>query len=93
MDRRKDAATRMDFATGWAVLKVDAVQHGDDHFLPGPTDIAWDLNPKMLEQIDAFFVNYQKVRSIEFKILRHANHQQANLIMQQAMKMNQKKAA
>lgn len=25
------------------ILKVDAAAHGDDHFLPGPTDIAWDL--------------------------------------------------
>ena len=24
-------------------LKVDAASHGDDHFFPGPTDIAWDL--------------------------------------------------
>jgi hypothetical protein len=25
------------------VLKTDASTHGDDHFFPGPTDIAWDL--------------------------------------------------
>ena len=25
------------------VIKVDASQHGDDHFFPGPTDIEWDL--------------------------------------------------
>jgi hypothetical protein len=25
------------------ILKVDGCTHGDDHFLPGPTDIAWDL--------------------------------------------------
>jgi hypothetical protein len=25
------------------LVKVDGVTHGDDHFLPGPTDIAWDL--------------------------------------------------
>jgi hypothetical protein len=24
-------------------LKVDALDHHDDHFFPGPTDIAWDL--------------------------------------------------
>jgi len=24
-------------------LKLDAATHGDDHFFPGPTDIAWDL--------------------------------------------------
>jgi hypothetical protein len=26
-----------------SIVKVDAVSHGDDHFFPGPTDIAWDL--------------------------------------------------
>jgi len=25
------------------LMKVDASTHGDDHFFPGPTDIAWDL--------------------------------------------------
>jgi hypothetical protein len=25
------------------MIKVDASSHGDDHFYPGPTDIAWDL--------------------------------------------------
>jgi hypothetical protein len=24
-------------------LKADAISHGDDHFFPGPCDIAWDL--------------------------------------------------
>ena len=24
-------------------LKLDGASHGDDHFFPGPTDIAWDL--------------------------------------------------
>ncbi len=31
------------------LLKVDAVRHGDDHFLPGPTDIAWDLAGAIVE--------------------------------------------
>jgi hypothetical protein len=25
------------------LLKTDGVDHGDDHFFPGPTDIAWDV--------------------------------------------------
>ena len=25
------------------LLKTDAISHGDDHFFPGPCDIAWDL--------------------------------------------------
>jgi len=31
------------------ILKVDACTHGDDHFLPGPTDIAWDLAGAIVE--------------------------------------------
>lgn len=31
------------------VLKVDASQHGDDHFFPGPTDITWDLAGAIIE--------------------------------------------
>jgi hypothetical protein len=26
-----------------SILKLDGTSHGDDHFFPGPTDIAWDL--------------------------------------------------
>lgn len=29
--------------------KADAASHGDDHFFPGPTDIAWDLAGAMVE--------------------------------------------
>ncbi len=29
--------------------KVDAYTHGDDHFFPGPTDIAWDLAGTVVE--------------------------------------------
>lgn len=25
------------------LVKVDGVSHGDDHFQPGPTDVAWDI--------------------------------------------------
>ena len=31
------------------LLKVDACSHGDDHFFPGPTDIAWDLAGAIVE--------------------------------------------
>jgi hypothetical protein len=31
------------------LVKVDAVGHGDDHFMPGPTDIAWDLAGTIVE--------------------------------------------
>jgi len=30
-------------ATPTGYLKTDAIDHGDNHFYPGPTDIAWDL--------------------------------------------------
>jgi inorganic pyrophosphatase len=50
-----------------------------------------DLNPKVLEQIDAFFVNYQRVREIEVKILGHGGPQQAHRILNKAA--DHKKAA
>jgi hypothetical protein len=31
------------------LVKVDGVAHGDDHFFPGPTDIAWDLAGVIVE--------------------------------------------
>jgi hypothetical protein len=31
------------------LVKVDGVAHGDDHFFPGPTDIAWDLAGVVVE--------------------------------------------
>jgi thiamine kinase-like enzyme len=31
------------------ILKTDATSHGDDHFFPGPTDIAWDLAGAIVE--------------------------------------------
>lgn len=31
------------------ILKLDACTHGDDHFLPGPTDILWDLAGAIVE--------------------------------------------
>jgi hypothetical protein len=35
--------------TGGALLKTDSDTHGDDHFFPGPADIAWDLAGAMVE--------------------------------------------
>jgi hypothetical protein len=35
--------------TGRGYLKVDALDHHDDHFFPGPVDIAWDLAGAMIE--------------------------------------------
>jgi hypothetical protein len=32
-----------------SLLKLDAYTHGDDHFFPGPTDIAWDLAGAIVE--------------------------------------------
>ena len=31
------------------ILKLDAISHGDDHFFPGPCDIAWDLAGAIVE--------------------------------------------
>jgi len=30
-------------STDGSIFKTDAISHGDDHFFPGPCDIAWDL--------------------------------------------------
>jgi len=35
--------------TGAGYLKADAVDHHDDHFFPGPQDIAWDVAGTCLE--------------------------------------------
>jgi hypothetical protein len=34
---------------GGRLLKLDATAHGDDHFFPGPCDIAWDLAGAIVE--------------------------------------------
>lgn len=31
------------------LIKTDGVSHGDDHFFPGPVDIAWDLAGAAIE--------------------------------------------
>jgi hypothetical protein len=31
------------------IWKIDACDHGDDHFFPGPTDVAWDLAGTIVE--------------------------------------------
>jgi hypothetical protein len=36
-------------ATSSGYLKTDALDHGDNYFLPGPTDICWDLAGAMIE--------------------------------------------
>ncbi|HET7439989.1 MAG TPA: hypothetical protein VFJ47_01710, partial [Terriglobales bacterium] len=41
------------------VLKTDGTSHGEDHFFPGPTDIAWDLAGAALEwEMRAEATNY-----------------------------------
>lgn len=34
---------------GGALIKTDGATHGDDHFFPGPADIAWDLAGAIVE--------------------------------------------
>lgn len=46
------------------LLKIDSSNHGDDHFFPGPTDIAWDMAGAIVEwqmnnrQIENFLTLY-----------------------------------
>lgn len=48
------------------LLKTDSGSHGDDHFFPGPTDIAWDLAGAIVEwqmdeaQAEAFLTCYRQ---------------------------------
>ena len=50
-----------------------------------------DLNPKVLQQVEDFFVNYQKVRGIEVRILGRAGPREALKIL--AAARSAKKAA
>ncbi len=49
-----------------AMVKADSGSHGDDHFFPGPTDIAWDLAGAIVEwrmnaaQTQAFVEAYRR---------------------------------
>ena len=36
-------------ATDGGLLKLDGCSHGDDHFFPGPCDIAWDIAGAIVE--------------------------------------------
>lgn len=48
------------------LIKLDGASHGDDHFFPGPTDIAWDLAGVILEwqlqpaAVDFFLDSYRR---------------------------------
>jgi hypothetical protein len=48
------------------MLKTDSGSHGDDHFFPGPTDIAWDLAGAIVEwrmtsaQREFFLATYRR---------------------------------
>jgi hypothetical protein len=48
-------------------IKTDGTSHGDDHFFPGPTDIAWDLAGTIIEwelgteSADYFLRRYQEL--------------------------------
>ncbi|WP_437809525.1 hypothetical protein [Sorangium sp. So ce1078] len=48
VDGKMDPHEWLGSASG-ELFKVDASGHGDDHFLPGPTDIAWDLAGAIIE--------------------------------------------
>jgi hypothetical protein len=54
------------FTTNNKMLKTDCGSHGDDHFFPGITDIAWDLAGAIIEwkmerdQVEAFVEMYRR---------------------------------
>jgi hypothetical protein len=49
-----------------SMLKIDSGSHGDDHFFPGVTDIAWDLAGAIVEwrmnagQVESFLDLYRR---------------------------------
>jgi hypothetical protein len=43
---------RHEWIAGARLWKVDAIDHGDDHFWPGPNDIAWDVAAALVELAD-----------------------------------------
>jgi hypothetical protein len=47
VDGRMQPHEWIECATGY--MKVDAFDHGDDHFYPGPCDIAWDFAGAAIE--------------------------------------------
>jgi hypothetical protein len=53
------------------LFKVDAYTHGDDHFFPGPTDIAWDLAGAIVEwnldrnAADAFLREFRRMSGMD----------------------------
>ncbi len=53
------------------VIKLDACTHGDDHFFPGPADIAWDLAGAIVEwnldepTADFFLSEFRKISGID----------------------------
>src|SRR5207302_909715 len=50
-----------------------------------------ELNPQVLKQIEAFFVNYQRARGVEVEILGHSGLQKAHQLVNKAS--HKKKAA
>ncbi|MBV9608567.1 MAG: hypothetical protein JO187_03325, partial [Acidobacteria bacterium] len=49
--------------TDHGLMKLDSADHGDDHFYPGPTDIAWDLAGTIIEwRLDAHASEYLLTR-------------------------------
>jgi len=63
----------------------------NESLLYSDTKTLKDLNPKVLEQIEQFFVNYQKVRGVEVRILGHAGPRETLQILARAR--DAKKAA
>ena len=52
------------------LIKTDACTHGDDHFFPGPCDIAWDLAGAIVEwnmdddAADVFLSEFRKISGL-----------------------------
>lgn len=71
---------------------ADGTQHRNDRLIAvaqasvlfaGVKELS-DLEPKFLEQIEDFFVNYQKVRDVEVKLMGRGNAKEARQKLEQS---------
>jgi hypothetical protein len=63
------------------LLKTDAISHGDNHFFPGPCDIAWDLAGIVVEwDLDAQATEFLLAKFSQFSGLHKSQQLQDYLL-------------
>jgi hypothetical protein len=59
-----------------SLLKFDACTHGDDHFFPGPADVAWDLAGTIVE----WDLDYGAAESVLSEFRRNSGMDRARVL-------------